>query len=211
MNRPISENEPLLSWLKNRYSNGYLAGNLRLLLTSKVECARREAQGCLRTILSRQPNSETKVPRFSAILEHDLTTLVSSIAYPIVINLRCIKAKGENTAAAHDTKTLIDILETSPDYEIIGRQNALDHLLVNLSNPASNQEFLNHHGIEKIARFLDKCLDERCALIGLFPLALAVLMKSLNHTLGKVDDESTQQFLLFSLLRGLYVFLNRSS
>ena len=204
----VTETDPLLAWLKKRYSEiGHLEGNLRLLLTSKVECVRKEAQGCLRTILSRQPNSETKIPRFSTILAQDLTALSTDIS-PIALNLR--RVFEEN--ATHDIKNLLDFLDSSPDYEIIGRQSALDNLLVNLSDPRSNREFLDHHGIEKIARFLDKCLDERCAqLLVLYPLALSVLTRSLKHTLGKIEDGSTKNSLLFSHLRGLFVFSNREN
>ena len=210
----IGYDQTLFSWLKKRYSDDHavqasLEGNLRLLLTSKSESARREAQGCLRTLLSRQPNSAMKLPRFSTIVAQDLT----QVAYgkePLVLNMRTAKDIIDvSSEFQEDIKKLLDVLHSSPDYDIVSRQTALEQLLTYLENyPGHHQEFMDINGVEKVTLLLDKCIDEQFNhWLTLYASAIQVLKTVLTHQLGKVKpEEDLLKLLYYTLTRGLFVF-----
>ena len=204
--------EPLFAWLKKRYADendhtvqASLEGNLRLLLTSKSESARREAQGCLRTLLSRQPNSATKLPRFSSIVAQDLTQVKGEER--LALNTRT--AKDNIDVSTEDIKTLLDVLHSPPDYDILSRQTALEQLLTYLENyPGTHKDFLDTNGVEKVTLLLDKCLDEQFNYwLTLYASAIQVLKTVLTYQFSKIKpDEEVQKLLYYTLTRGLFVF-----
>ena len=75
-----------------------------------------------------------------------------------------------------DVKDLLDILHLSPDYDILSRKNALNHLGADMAqNPCDCERFFKFNGLEIILDLMEKCLDETKNMIELLPEVIKVL------------------------------------
>ena len=185
----IEELATLANWIRDKYSNPdwkpSLPGNLRLLLSCPNFHIREEAQCNLRTILSREPNSHTKLPRFSRILQTDLAQLN--------LNLEFDNAKSDHETHHVDLKDIIDTLHLSPDYDVLSRQGALERLSLALNHAEIQTRFVRLNGPEILLRVLEKSLEET---VNWFETLIEPLMKSFCSlfTSFKLDNELEQKF-----------------
>ena len=114
-----------------------MAGNLRMLLTCKNPILQQESQSNLRTILSREPNSQTKLPRFSTLIKIDLThedEILKKRKFLGKLNI----PRENLDFPSRDVKDLVDILNLSPDYDVISRKNALEQLTLVMESKKSS-------------------------------------------------------------------------
>ena len=133
----------LSTWIRDKYSNPEwkhsLAGNLRMLLTCKNLIFQQESQSNLRTILSREPNSQTKLPRFSTLIKIDLTHDDEILKKRKFLRKLNISEETQNLDfPSRDVKDLVDILNLSPDYDVISRKNALEQLTLVMESKKSS-------------------------------------------------------------------------
>ena len=78
---------------------------------------RQECQSNLKTILSLEPNSQTKLPRFSTMIQLDLIQ-GDILNRKVKFNL----PKSQNfDFPSRDIKDLVDVLNLSPEYDLISR------------------------------------------------------------------------------------------
>ena len=116
-----------------------MAGNLRMLLTCKNPILQQESQSNLRTILSREPNSQTKLPRFSTLIKIDLTHEDEILKKRKFLGKLNIPRETQNLDfPSRDVKDLVDILNLSPDYDVISRKNALEQLTLVMESKKSS-------------------------------------------------------------------------
>ena len=116
-----------------------MAGNLRMLLTCKTPILQQESQSNLRTILSREPNSQTKLPRFSTLIKIDLTHEDEILKKRKFLGKLNIPRETQNLDfPSRDVKDLVDILNLSPDYDVISRKNALEQLTLVMESKKSS-------------------------------------------------------------------------
>ena len=116
-----------------------MAGNLRMLLTCKNPILQQESQSNLRTILSREPNSQTKLPRFSTLIKIDLTHEDEILKKRKFLGKLNIPGETQNLDfPSRDVKDLVDILNLSPDYDVISRKNALEQLTLVMESKKSS-------------------------------------------------------------------------
>ena len=133
----------LSTWIRDKYSNPEwkhsLAGNLRMLLTCKIPSLQKESQSNLRTILSREPNSQTKLPRFSTLIKIDLTNEDEILNKGKFFGKLNIPEETQNLDfPSRDVKDLVDVLNLSPDYDVISRKNALEQLTLVMESKTSS-------------------------------------------------------------------------
>ena len=133
----------LSTWIRDKYSNPEwkhsLAGNLRMLLTCRNPILQQESQSNLRTILSREPNSQTKLPRFSTLIKIDLTHEDEILKKRKFLGKLNIPGETQNLDfPSRDVKDLVDILNLSPDYDVISRKNALEQLTLVMESKKSS-------------------------------------------------------------------------
>ena len=116
-----------------------MAGNLRMLLTCRNPILQQESQSNLRTILSREPNSQTKLPRFSTLIKIDLTHEDEILKKRKFLGKLNIPRETQNLDfPSRDVKDLVDILNLSPDYDVISRKNALEQLTLVMESKKSS-------------------------------------------------------------------------
>ena len=180
-----------------------MAGNLRMLLTCKNPILQQESQSNLRTILSREPNSQTKLPRFSTLIKIDLTHEDEILKKRKFLGKLNIPKETQNLDfPSRDVKDLVDILNLSPDYDVISRKNALEQLTLVMESKKSSLSFLEFNGANILQHLMDKCLDETTNFSSLlFPL-IQCIKGVLIYNLNAFQHEK----LLYGLTRLLFLF-----
>ena len=199
----------LSRWIFCHLTDGisHFEGSLRILLTSLNSSLRSDAQANLRTILSKQPQSQTKLPKFVDILKIDISDLAMNYP-PINLSLRTAK----NQIMEHmSVKDLLDLIRLSPDYDILSKKAALQHLTLLLETDSSN-DFIELRGLDLILELLDKCLDENGGCMELSPYVLESLKAFFVHQSKFINDfkqdKETYSRFLYAYSRSLYLHHN---
>jgi hypothetical protein len=180
-----------------------LKGNFRVLLTCKNPTLRQDAQANLKSLLSKEPNSQTKLPRFSSMLKTDLSQVLFKTS-AINVNLRMV----EFETPPGDIQVVLEMLKLAPDFDLLSKKTALQQLMLMLETSTCLEVFLQANGLEILIKLMDKCLDERLNHLSILPPALECLQKVLlhDHRLTAAIQDDNDKYLLYILTRCAFVF-----
>ena len=140
-----------------------------------------------------------KLPRFSTLIKIDLVQNDEILKNKLRLNIR---DNEDLDYPSRDIKDLVDVVNLSPDYDIISRQDAREQLTFVLESKKSCDIFIEFNGVNVLHHLIDKCLDETSNYTSLlFPL-----IKCIKVILVHNIDGFEQEKLLYGLTRSLFLF-----